>query len=395
MTGFYSGGFYPGGFYAAALPDIPSAVSRAVAEFLGTFLEARVSRSTAEVLSAPELWKAEVSRIAVEQMGEVIPNAGHLVRSVVEVLGDTAYSVPIPQSTIQRAAVELLGTMAGTLGKDTTVARAVAEVLGSVFEQHRGMVLPAIPATMATLLLAVTVDTTTAGSWALSDAEGDGFYLHWGAGETEAIVGYRFNGTVSEVNTSITTPMLLRIEAPANPVQLTRLGMVRTEANSAKVHELLLFDRHLTSTLAAQYTAYLSRKWVSGLADPGTPCTELPPAGDHMYTVIPGTFSPYVGYLDPLNTGGTTIGSYTPLDGNLFAAASASSAGASLFALLLDTAEPLTQARVIAGGNEYIVPGSVTAGSDFGLPNPFILICQAGFAIPEIADGIPFTVSFE
>ena len=398
---FSSAGFSSAGFSAS---DITTDLDRYIAEMLGGFVDVTVSRALVDVLTEPELFHANLDRYTAEVLGDPPPPLyATLDRYTAEVLLTIPFTAPAPEATSYRITAEVLALAAQYTGKHAEMARAVAEVIMDARSLHRGLYLPSIPLSGVSVVARVTLPLDQGpGYMGLLAENGDGFEWTWPGDGSAYTLTWRQGGIEDSVSASAAgNSFVMGYTSAGNgtPVNLTSLGLVRPDgiAVTGEVNELLVLDRQIDSTLMAQYKAYITCHWTPGCTSRPTPCTEAPPAGDHHYVYgAVDILGFYTGYLyGPAGGSPTNFGTSTPDDNKTYAAVTVPGSGQCLFALMLDEEEGLTQARVVAGGNEYIVPGTVAPGSAFGVPSPFIFIGQGLFEIPEIVDGATYTVDYE
>lgn len=404
MPSFSSAGFSSAGFSAA---DINATVSRVTGESLGGWIEGLVLRYTAEATSAPIIWAGDVTRVTAEVLGENIPYTLKVNREIAEVLHANLFELPDTGLQTTRMVAEVLGLAASTAGKKASVSRLVAEALTSVQTLSKGLQMPSVTVDAVSIFAVVTLNEADGpGFLGMTAANGDGFKLTWAGGTSLVTKTWTQGGVSTSSNFAyLGGPVIVDFQAPASgtPVVLTSLSTEKPEGNQAsgQIHELLVFNQNVTTTKRTQYRDYLECKWLTpGCTDLKTPCDFTPvEPGEHFYTYgAVDVLGVYVGYLNGIGAGtpGTNYGTVTPDDGFTYAAVTAPGSGVSLFAIGLDTAEPLTNAHVeVQGGGTYDLPVVVQPGVDLGVTEwPFIAVAQAAYVIPEIVVGATFTVDY-
>lgn len=290
MASFDSGGFDSGSFDTGAVSSVDVTTTRDVVEALAGFAETGVRRAVVEAIYVPSLLHSALYRYAVEAITVPPPVLAGVVRAVVEVVSPMAFLPGVASTETLRSAVEVLGLASATSGRALSSTRFAVEVLASAGIERKHLLLPGPTVSAVHVLAAVTLDLASGpGYLGVQATNGDGFSVSWEVASPLMLnLAWKTGNTVqtSSVN-ALTQPQLLQLGATGagGAVALANIGQLAPPDHAATgtLHELMVFDAVQTGATLAQYTNYLTGKWVDGQSG-------LSPAmGAHRQTLEPCT----------------------------------------------------------------------------------------------------------
>lgn len=269
MPAFDAGAFSAA--FDAEAPDSTTAVHRAVLEVLADLGAATVHRSTAEVVAVANGVRAQ--RAAAEVIKEHIPSIMGVHRTVVEVLRPDTFELPDTKPRVRRVASEVLA-WAVPNGMRPKVVRSTAEVVASAATRTRGLELPSIAVDDLSVYMALTPDTSSAGSLGLLTALGEGFSVQWEADATDLTLRWKQGpNDLTWTQPLLSGPNIVSYSAPTPGLVLAELGLTRPVGyeQGGTVHELMVLDGADADELH-RTAAYLKCRWVDEGCNWTTPC---------------------------------------------------------------------------------------------------------------------------
>lgn len=266
MPAFDAGAFSAA--FDAEAPDITTAVHRAVLEVLADLGAATVHRVTAEAVAVAN--GVRVLRGATEVIKEHIPSLMGVHRTVVEVLRPDTFELPDTKPRVRRVAAEVLA-WAVPNGLRPKVVRSTAEVVASAATRTRGLELPSIAVDDLSVYMALTPDTSSAGSLGLLTALGEGFSVQWEANASELVLRWKQGpNNITWTQPLLSGPNIIHYAAPTPGLVLAELGLTRPEGyeQGGTLHEVLVLDNP-TPGDELRVQRYLEGRWQgSGATDP-------------------------------------------------------------------------------------------------------------------------------